>query len=204
LNHAGFRLRFETLDGTPIQEPEITVSLSPCPPPVYRARRTFGADRFLPGGIISWSLSGGDVKVGKTVSYAAVSPVDAFEDGLFSGSLEAAGEEHPITGAAIVRRVVMWDDQGFIRSWLLLGPFSRDVPGANPPVAVLEQDYLIGFLPDGTEVDERSISAYEGLEVDVDYAAAASSGLIRGGGLRDEMNPGGIPRWFVWMDEDDG
>ncbi len=85
---------------------------------------------------------------------------------------------------------------GFIRRWLVLGPYSQ-LGGPNPAPETIELDYLT----DGAELNELDILPYEGLAVNTDYSLAESTGLAPV--TRSDVNPGGVPTWFAWQDGDD-
>ncbi len=85
--------------------------------------------------------------------------------------------------------------QGFIKTWLHLGPYSQ-AGGAAPGCEVMVLDYLT----DG-DMTELDIEPAEGDEIDTDFGgAAASDGLAIS---NDTVNPDGIPTWRVWVDTDD-
>ncbi|MGQ9590666.1 MAG: dockerin type I repeat-containing protein [Planctomycetota bacterium] len=87
-------------------------------------------------------------------------------------------------------------DFGTIQHWLILGPFTRKVPGANPGAAEIAKDYLT----DG-DVRETEIQPRAGDQIVPDYGgAAAATGLAPNSLGR---NPGGIPTWVEWRDFDD-
>jgi hypothetical protein len=87
-------------------------------------------------------------------------------------------------------------DFGSIQNWLILGPFTRQVGGANPGDAQLARDYLT----DG-DTTEKTIQPRAGDTIQPDFGgAAASTGLAPNSLGR---NPGGEPTWIEWRDFDD-
>ncbi|MBN1420377.1 MAG: DNRLRE domain-containing protein [Planctomycetes bacterium] len=86
------------------------------------------------------------------------------------------------------------DADGFIKAWLLLGPYAQPYT-SSPSDAEVTSD----FLTDGA-VSEDFILPYEGMQVATDYNLALATGLQ--GQSRAGMNPGGIPTWFRWIDGD--
>jgi len=89
------------------------------------------------------------------------------------------------------------DVNGFLRAWLILGPFERP-GGPAPGDAVIAFDYLTdGFTT------EASIRPYVFFSIVPDYGgAAASTGLARTPG-RPDANPKGVPTWIAHVDGDD-
>jgi hypothetical protein len=84
---------------------------------------------------------------------------------------------------------------GFIKAWLLLGPFSQS-GGAAPGEDAIRFDYLT----DGVSVNEEDVLPKAGDTVNTDYnGAAASTGLAVFNGI----NPNAVPTWAQWIDTDD-
>jgi hypothetical protein len=88
------------------------------------------------------------------------------------------------------------NQNGFIKNWLILGPFAQP-GGAAPGLVEIAYDYLT----DGVTT-EMNIEPAAGLQVNPDYFNPADgSGLAASTGLmatpnRPEVNPNGIPTWF--------
>ena len=86
-------------------------------------------------------------------------------------------------------------DEGFIRTWLMLGPFEQG-GGAAPGFEAIQLDYLT----DGDAIDEIDVEPSPGDTVDTDFGGlAASTGLAA---TTNGINPGGVPTWTEWVDED--
>ncbi|MEM7263656.1 MAG: hypothetical protein AAF488_16835, partial [Planctomycetota bacterium] len=86
-------------------------------------------------------------------------------------------------------------ENGFIRTWLVLGPFQQ-AGGAAP----LEDDIRLDYLTDGADNDEIDVEPRAGDQVETDFGgAAASTGLAANGA---GLNPGGIPTWSAHTDLD--
>lgn len=96
--------------------------------------------------------------------------------------------------------------QGFIRDWLLLGPY-RQPPGPNlaaPGEEAIRRDHLVNA--DGS-LNEFVVRPRAGDTVDTDYGpdgCARSIGLANpGSGNPNGINPGGIPAWQAWRPPED-
>ena len=85
-------------------------------------------------------------------------------------------------------------DLGFGTGWLMLGPYTRDVGGATPGLAVIRQDYLT----DGMTVTENGFIPTPGAIVNTNYAVAASSGY-----MQKANNGWPTPTVITWDDGDD-
>ena len=83
---------------------------------------------------------------------------------------------------------------GFERDWLVLGPYVRDVGGANPGVAEMRRDYLT----DGGLVTENNFVPAIGAVANTNYVSAASSNLLDRPG-----NGYPNPTVKLWRDADD-
>ncbi len=101
-------------------------------------------------------------------------------------------------GAVIEQRVPSGlNDQGFIQSWLLMGPFQQG-GAAVPGIANIQLDYLT----DG-DVTELNVEPEPGGQIETDFfGAAASGGLLATPGAPD-INPGGIPTWNPYTSAND-
>jgi thioredoxin reductase (NADPH) len=87
--------------------------------------------------------------------------------------------------------------QGFIKKWLILGPFTRP-GGPAPGEDIIALDYLI----DGATTEANTMPA-AGQSITPDYGnVAASTGLASTPG-RPDLNPGRVPTWFEHEDRDD-
>jgi hypothetical protein len=89
------------------------------------------------------------------------------------------------------------NSQGFIKDWLILGPFTR--PGGPAPG---EDQIALDYLTDGV-MTELNVMPQAGQSINTAYgAAAASTGLAATPGRLD-INPGGVPTWFEHRDSND-
>jgi hypothetical protein len=118
----------------------------------------------------------------------------------FSGTFgEGAGRSFTIVGeesAVGPAAMAPISDFGSIQHWLILGPFTREVPGSAPGEDQITRDYLT----DGT-LEEKTARPRAGDVTVPDYGGlAASTGLAANAFGR---NPGGEPRWVEWRDLDD-
>jgi hypothetical protein len=87
-------------------------------------------------------------------------------------------------------------ERGFVKTWLILGPFRRP-GGAAPGDEYIRYDHLT----DGTTTEANVLPA-AGASIVPDYGnLAASTGLASTPG-RPDVNPGGIPTWFAHTDAD--
>jgi hypothetical protein len=86
---------------------------------------------------------------------------------------------------------------GFVKNWLILGPLVR--PGGASPG---DDQIVLDFLTDGstTELDIRPSA---GDSITPDYNNLASSTSLAQTPGRPDINPGGTPTWFEWIDPDD-
>ncbi len=83
---------------------------------------------------------------------------------------------------------------GFIASWLMLGPLDRS-GGAAPPPA----DRLEDYLTDGVSITEANVLPYDGLEIEIDFTVAQSTGVQ--GPMANGQNPDavdGVAVWYQW------
>jgi hypothetical protein len=81
--------------------------------------------------------------------------------------------------------------EGFGQDWLLLGPYTRDVGGADPGDAVIRRDYLTN----GGSTTETSLVPTIGAVVSTNYAVAASSGFV----TDNPFNNHAVPTVFYYM-----
>ncbi len=96
------------------------------------------------------------------------------------------------TGNRYLQGVV--SNNGYILSWLLLGPFMTDGPDPSP--AYLRDSFIFDGL-----VTEETICPYPGLETQTDFTQAAPLGLYTVSEA-PELNPNGIPTWYAYHDGD--
>jgi hypothetical protein len=99
-------------------------------------------------------------------------------------------------------------DQGFIKTWLMLGPYvhtTRALGTPNPPVADMQLDYLRNA--DGS-INEVDIEPKAGDTVDTAYggdgiSTGAKSVRLMPTPGNPNLNPGGVPTWFAHSNLDD-
>ncbi|MGQ9588689.1 MAG: dockerin type I repeat-containing protein [Planctomycetota bacterium] len=85
--------------------------------------------------------------------------------------------------------------QGFVSSWLLLGPFTGHAGADNPGCDEMRRD----FLTDGSD-SEVDVMPEDGQTIETEFGgAAASTGIV--GPLY--LNPGGVPTWNAFYDTND-
>ncbi|MBN1421106.1 MAG: hypothetical protein JXP34_20205 [Planctomycetes bacterium] len=149
-------------------------------------------------GKITWILATAEEK---TVTYRVTANVGGGES--FSGEIIETGadcaEPAGIGGQSDVGDSPL-TDMGFIRNWLILGPYT---PGGEAPgVAAMQEDYLtdgaidewiLGIIP--------GMEPYDGFQIETDFSIAYSTGLVAT--ADPNLNPDGIPTWFEWYDLDD-
>ena len=88
---------------------------------------------------------------------------------------------------------------GFITSWLILGPFEQ-LGGAAPGEDIMRLDYLANA---DVSIEEIDVEPSPGDQVQTDFNGnAASTGLAPTPGAPG-LNPGGVPTWFEIADLDD-
>ncbi|MBN1422740.1 MAG: DNRLRE domain-containing protein [Planctomycetes bacterium] len=115
----------------------------------------------------------------------------------------------------ISNRSPIIDSNGYIRTWLLLGPFQQGF-GDSPPIDDMRKDYLAGFDADsGDPVSEAEIAdgtfpVYDGQGIEVMFNGdgigngALSQSLYAQN--RSDMNPGYplVASWFLSVSHYDG
>jgi hypothetical protein len=171
----------------------------------------------LPAGWNATAISDGGIFDGKRITWnlnlAGGAPpsltytADATAGGLvgFQGSVQEEGSDRVFSvlgeiSAAPSIFVAPISDFGSIQEWLILGPFTREVGGANPGDTEIVRDYLT----DGA-VTQETVRPEPGDQLTPDYGgpaggAAASTGLAPDAYGR---NPGAVPTWVEWRDFDD-
>ncbi len=82
------------------------------------------------------------------------------------------------------------DADGFIRQWLILGPYAQS-GGNNPGTSVQAEDYLT----DGA-LTQETIAPFEGMIVNTNYSIAQSTGLLSTS--NSNVNPTGKPEWYAY------
>lgn len=82
------------------------------------------------------------------------------------------------------------DGNGFIRNWLILGPYGQTGHN-NPGQAAQAQDYLT----DG-DLTQDTIAPFAGMIVDTNYNIAASTGLLPES--NGQINSSGLPEWYEY------
>ena len=169
----------------------------------------------VPTGWTASNVSAGGTVSGETITWnidlagGAPAPLTytATAGGTAPGAVSFLGEIHEtgsdytfIVGgegkAASQASLAPISDFGSIQHWLILGPFTPEVPGANPGADQIARDYLT----DGV-VDQESVRPRAGDILVPDYGGlAASTGLAPDAFGR---NPGDEPHWLEWRDLDD-
>jgi IPT/TIG domain-containing protein len=102
------------------------------------------------------------------------------------------------TARAALRSTPITAD-GFIATWLVLGPYTQ---GHANPADGAAPGFGIGadFLREGPGgATEATLVARDGLQVHTDFSLAAAKGILSLGG----KNPGSVPTVFRWYDGDD-
>jgi len=87
------------------------------------------------------------------------------------------------------------DSNGFIRTWLILGPYSQSY-GDAPGITNIRKDYLTDGI-----VTEKTVLPGEGREVRTNFSIAASQRLLAESNAA--MNPRGIPQWYKYTSPQD-
>jgi len=154
-------------------------------------------------GVITWVIPATSLKEDE-LTYQASGPV-VFATVSIVGTVEEKGNKNftHVVGAAIPTTGGGLLPDGAIAHWLILGPYVQSVVAAGSAGTAdqLEQD----FLTDGDEIYEDSVLPQEGDQVETDYGAASAAVRLAGpgeGASRADLNPDGIPTWFVWRDLD--
>ncbi|MBI4600486.1 MAG: NPCBM/NEW2 domain-containing protein [Planctomycetes bacterium] len=152
------------------------------------------------GDRITWTLTGAAIAAG-TLSYkvkAAGDPGDAWFRGRITEPPSAV--RFAVEGENLLSNPADFSQQGFVTSWLLLGPFRQPgALGASPGTAGIRRDHLT----DGAGITEQDVTPRHGDTVRTDYGGAARSiGLAEPASLVP-INPGGVPTWKAWRDLDD-
>jgi hypothetical protein len=167
----------------------------------------------IPAGWTASSIVGGGIVEGNTIRWdldisTPVLPrpqyqVSASDGGVvsFHGEVTEPGSNvvFPILGESVAAKLSSLapiSDFGSIQHWLLLGPFTRSVGGANPGDAEIARDYLTDGI-----VSQNDTRPGAGDTIVPDYGgASASTGLAPDALSR---NPDGVPTWLEWRDYDD-
>jgi hypothetical protein len=173
------------------------------------------ADLFekLPPGWTAADISGGGVFAAGMITWRLAPPFPSLltytakvggqgGDALFTGAVEEpfSRTRHPVRKD--LRLSGLFSEQGFVRRWLLLGPYRQPPgPSAMPGLPALRADYLT----DGGSTIEAAVEPREGDTVDTAYAPL---GPARSVGLAAPATPGAcsdvsIPTWKEWRDHDD-
>jgi len=84
---------------------------------------------------------------------------------------------------------------GFISTWLLLGPFAGHAGAEKPSCLEMERD----FLTDGT-TSELDVLPEPGQTIATAFGGAAASTGLAG---PQTLNPGGTPTWNAHYNKDD-
>ncbi len=155
------------------------------------------------GQTISWTLQGAALAAG-SLTYQVRAGLDK-GNVIFRGKLAEAGS--PVTqgfvtgGVRVLFNPTNFTPEGFVKTLLLLGPYRQRAVGggAAPGEANMRKD----FLTDGAGITEKNVTPRRGDTVKTKYNTAAfSAGLAATPGA-PALNPGGIPTWSEWRDDDD-
>jgi hypothetical protein len=167
-------------------------------PPGWRASRVTGGT--FSGGKVIWNLT---APFPALLTYR-VHADEALARAVFAGTIAEPGTglEHAVGGEAELVDPLAFSEQGFIRDWLLLGPYLLP-PGspANPGLEAIRADHLT----DGVFYTEKNIEPHIHDQVPT---AFAPGGPARSVGLAPPATPGAcseaaVPTWREWRDRDD-
>jgi len=164
--------------------------------------------------VITFSLNGASLPSSLTYKVKAVGTApEASIGGLFSDA--GALGKYVVSGAGLLFNPTDFTDQGFIKTWLLLGPYSQPAGlGANPGAANIRKDHLT----DEGANKELTIQPKAGDTIQTHYGpptcapegtpGCKSPPKARSIGLAppataNGINPGGIPTWAEWRDRHD-
>ncbi|MBI4604847.1 MAG: hypothetical protein HY721_23030 [Planctomycetes bacterium] len=156
----------------------------------------------IAGPTITWTLEGAAIGP-TTLSYRVKAP-NAKGVAVFRGAVTDPGSivEFPVRGASALHNRTPFSEAGFIKDWLLLGPYRQ--PSGNtaaPGLTNIRKDHLT----DGAGTTEATVQPEDGDTVNTAYGP---SGPARSRGLDapvfpNGINPGGMPTWASWLDIDD-
>jgi hypothetical protein len=164
---------------------------------------------------ITWSLNGGSLPASLTYKVKAVGTTpEVGIGGIFSDAL-ALGK-YSVSGNGLLFSPTQFSDQGFIKNWLLLGPFTQPTGlSAAPGLANMRKDHLT----DEGANQELTVQPRAGDQVQTHYGPptcaaegaackappkARSTGIAEGlGDAKTRINPDKVPTWAEWRDRDD-
>ncbi len=217
----GFRFRLQDFDGTPLTEADgIRIKLSPTmasvPAPVDPITNLTVTDVDL-NITLNWTngqvydtihiarvdVYGGFVTMtrsGTATSYTDTIPsygIYTYHVAGISGGRSAGGASATINAG----NVAVINIDGYIQSWLLLGPINR-TGGANPGNRIYE-DYLSGTDADsGLPVTEANALPEDGQRIEITAPSVGTSGVY--GPTTNGQNPEApdIAQWILWQDSD--
>ncbi|HEU5394749.1 MAG TPA: hypothetical protein VFV36_08085, partial [Candidatus Methylomirabilis sp.] len=156
----------------------------------------------IAGETITWTLSGAAIQPGTVLTYRVTAgglPANV----RFTGTIDDAFVPSPFrtSGPSLVHNPSGFSSGCFIGEWLLLGPYRQ--PFGNPAAPGIDS-MRADWLTDGAGLDEATIVPREG---DVVRTAYGPAGPARSIGLEPtsnpDLNPGGLPTWYSWIDADD-
>jgi hypothetical protein len=154
-------------------------------------RNPSGADPAAP---ISIQVDGQELfTVPGTATAAAIPLGDLPDDRIAAVSVINSGGS-----AATCSYPVEYSAEGFIKTWLLLGPYLQP-GGCGPGDEAIRLDYLA----DGRGIDEAGVRPRAGDRIETDFEGAAASLGLAATPFRSELNPGGVPTWAAHRDADD-
>ena len=157
------------------------------------------------GGTITWTLGGEGAGAGipTDLSYQ-VRAADEPGPARFSGTVSEMGTplEFAVGGDRQLFNPSGFSTEGFINTWLLLGPFGTCIAPLQTPCAPGEGVIRRDYLTDGGAVLEAELEPRAGDTVATDFNVAASCALTDPASAVP-INPGGLPTWAAWHDRDD-
>ena len=165
---------------------------------------TFASDAgIISGDTIVWTLTGGSIREGKVLEYQVEAGGGGDGGARFTGTVDDDSLLTPARtgGEALAYNPGGFTDLCFIQSWLLLGPYRQPF---GDPAAPGEDSMRADYLTDGAGLVQTTIEPSAGDIVPTDYGpagAARSTGLEPT--LNPDLNPGGVPTWYPWIDADD-
>jgi hypothetical protein len=168
-----------------------------------------------PQGWEASAVSGGGSLAGQTITWNLSPPFPAsltykvkaavpLQEARFSGLLSETGGPgaFSVSGAGPLYGLSDFSDQGFIKTWLLLGPYSTSTDagwGAAPALDNMRLD----FLTDGADITEANVRPKPGDTVQTEFGGAAASTGLASPATANGINPGDVPTWAEWHDRDD-
>ena len=183
--------------------------LDNCPGPVQGLSCTQNADLGLdltwtnPSGAnpaveISVQVNGVEIATVPGDATSTTIPVDEFPDGAISTIILVNSSGLPSAECSYPPAL---SAEGFVKEWLLIGPFSQPSGfgwGAAPNVNNIRLD----FITDGVTTQE-DVEPRDGDQINTDFGGAASSTGLQASPAGATINPDGVPTWNLHVDADD-